>query len=147
MRIDITKERCSGCKLCQQICAIAHFEELNPKKAAIVIKARFPSPGIFEPVLCDQCGECAQVCPAGAIANRAGVYVIDPELCSGCEECLAACPSDAIHLPVNSAVPVKCDLCLACTAVCNTGALVALASASEPKEPDECTDSVARLSA
>ena len=35
MHIGVQSENCSGCKLCQQICTIHHFKEINPKKAAI----------------------------------------------------------------------------------------------------------------
>ena len=31
MKIKATKEKCTGCKLCQQICTIEHFAEINPK--------------------------------------------------------------------------------------------------------------------
>ncbi len=144
MQIIIRKEQCSGCRLCQQICAITHFQEVNPKKSAIRIEAEFPAPGVFAPVVCDQCGECAAVCPAGAIDWAGGRYVIDGDACTLCEECIDACPSAAIHIPRGAELPVKCDLCMKCAAVCNTGALLARTDYSLEEDVTRCTDSAAR---
>ena len=144
MRIEIEQQHCSGCRLCQQICTITHFQEINPKKSAIKIKPEFPVPGIFVPNVCDQCGECALVCPADAIMESNGAYLIDTDLCTGCELCVEACPSESMHVIVGVAHPVKCDLCLKCTEVCNTGALRAHGEAQIGKEVVRCTDSVER---
>ena len=29
MRIKVTKENCTGCKLCQQICTICHYDAVS----------------------------------------------------------------------------------------------------------------------
>ena len=152
MTIQVHAERCSGCRLCQQICAISHFKEINPKKSAIKIKAQFPSPGRFSPVMCDQCGECEDVCPAGAIRQESGAYVIDKDECTSCGACVEACPIGAIHIPRGEEAPVKCDLCLKCLDVCNTGALVPTAlvpslEMGSRKDDVRCTVSAERLSA
>jgi len=144
MQIITRDTRCSGCRLCQQICAITHFQEINPKKSAIRIKAKFPRPGVFTPVLCDQCGECAEVCPSGAIEMESGRYVIDKEACTLCEACVDACPKGAIHVPVGADHPVKCVLCMKCTEVCNTGAIVAQNEYSVGKDSIPCMDSAGR---
>ena len=120
---------------------------MNPKKSAIRIRAQFPVPGGFSPEICDQCGDCAAACPAGAIRNENGVYVIDREECTSCEECFDACPKGAIHIPAGEEAPVKCDLCLKCLAVCNTGALVLEEEVVLGKDEVRCTDSAVRLSA
>ena len=107
MQIITRDARCSGCRLCQQICAITHFKEINPKKSAIRIKAKFPKPGVFTPVLCDQCGDCAAVCQSGAIEMKSGRYVIDKEACTLCEACVdakksvsaASCPTFRARRP------------------------------------------------
>jgi len=125
MRIKVEKAKCTGCKLCQQICTIEHYHEINPKKAAIRIKAEFPVPGTFTPELCVQCGTCAEACPVEAIerAGSEGAYVIDPEKCTNCGVCIDACPIGVMCSHASAPTPIKCDLCLKCTEVCNTGAL------------------------
>ena len=123
MRIKVTKENCTGCKLCQQICTIEHFQEINPKKAAIGIVPHFPVPGTFEPKLCTQCGVCEEACPVGAISKKGDAYVIDRDTCTNCGICVDACPFGVIYTHAEVPTPIICDLCLRCTEVCNTGAL------------------------
>jgi len=45
---------------------------------------------------CLLCGSCPDVCPAGAISEEDGRYVIDPSLCTDCGACAEQCPVDAI---------------------------------------------------
>jgi len=127
MRIKVTKERCTGCKLCQQICTITHFNEINPKKAAIGIEAQFPEPGHFVPKVCVQCGKCEEACPVGAIHREEnGAYVIDRQECTDCGICVEACPFGVIFTHADAPTPIICDFCMKCTEVCNTGAIVAV---------------------
>ena len=123
MRIKVNAKKCSGCRLCRQICAIHHFEEINPRKAALRIKAKFPSPGKFIPYVCTQCGKCAEACPEGAIYEKDGVYLIDEEKCTNCLLCVEACPFGVMFVHDDVDVPIKCDYCWKCTEVCNTGAI------------------------
>jgi ferredoxin len=123
MRIRITKENCTGCKLCQQICTICHYDEINPKKAAIGIVPHFPEPGIFEPKLCVQCGVCAKECPVDAIHEEGDAFVLHEDECTNCGVCVDACPIGVMYTHADAPTPIKCDLCLKCTEVCNTGAL------------------------
>ncbi|WP_374001935.1 4Fe-4S binding protein [Dissulfurirhabdus thermomarina] len=45
---------------------------------------------------CDGCGECAEVCGAGAIEIRGGVVTIRREVCYLCGACAATCPRGLI---------------------------------------------------
>ena len=45
---------------------------------------------------CVACGSCAEVCPADAISEGDGKYVIDADACLECGTCEAECPNDAI---------------------------------------------------
>lgn len=44
---------------------------------------------------CIACGACAEDCPAEAIVEADGKYVIDPEKCVDCGACEASCPVGA----------------------------------------------------
>lgn len=125
MKIRVHKENCTGCRLCQQICAITRFGETNPKKASIAIVAHFPEPGTFEPKLCTQCGLCQKECPSDAINKVGEAYVIDESKCTNCGVCVDACPFGVIFTHPDAPTPIFCNLCMKCTEVCNTGALVA----------------------
>ena len=46
---------------------------------------------------CVECGSCAAVCPADAISEGDGKYVIDADACLECGTCEAECPNEAIH--------------------------------------------------
>ncbi|MDD6661924.1 MAG: 4Fe-4S binding protein [Lachnospiraceae bacterium] len=45
---------------------------------------------------CVACGTCASECPADAISEGDGKYVIDADVCLECGTCEAACPTGAI---------------------------------------------------
>lgn len=124
MKIKVTKEKCTGCKLCQQICAITHYDEINPRKAAIGIDAQFPKPGYFIPKVCVQCGNCEEACPVDAIHREAnGAYVINKDECTDCGMCVDACPFGVIFTHEDAPTPIICNFCMKCTEVCNTGAI------------------------
>jgi len=52
----------------------------------------------FTPGLCDVCGECAKVCPTGAISIGPSVVKIDLGLCIFCGECARNCPHGAFNM-------------------------------------------------
>lgn len=127
MRIQVTADACSGCRLCRQVCVIEKFGEVNPRRARLRIEARFPVPGKYIPHVCDQCGDCAEACPTEAIVKRDdGVYEVVPDLCSACGVCIDVCP-EGVLVKGEDDIPFKCDFCWRCTEVCNTGALVRVA--------------------
>ena len=45
---------------------------------------------------CTSCGTCAEACPAEAISEGDGKYVIDTEVCIECRACMDACPTESI---------------------------------------------------
>ena len=55
-------------------------------------------------------GDCAKVCPSGAIYNNNGVACVDPAKCTGCGMCTKACPSFVIRLvPADAKTVVACS--------------------------------------
>ena len=123
-RIKVTSSKCSGCRLCMQICAINRFGEINPKKASLRIEAHFPQPGTYRPRVCSQCGKCMEVCPESAIYQREdGAYLVLIEKCNNCGECIAACKPGVIFQHPDVPHVIICDSCFKCTELCNTGAI------------------------
>lgn len=55
-------------------------------------------------------GDCAKVCPYGAIFMWQGIARINPELCKACKKCVLECPRNLIELfPVGT--PTSAVLC------------------------------------
>lgn len=123
MSMAVKDDLCSGCRVCEVLCGLTHFKEINPKKAAIRVEALFPEPGKFHVVFCDQCGKCAEACPEGAIRNQDGVYLIDRTACINCGICMQECPRNAIFSLPSLPSPIKCDMCGECVEWCPRGAI------------------------
>jgi len=123
VKIGREESRCSGCRTCQLVCALHHFKENNPKKAAIGIKGEFPEPGRYRISLCTQCEKCIAACPEGAISKVDGIIKIDDEKCTYCLVCVDACPFDAIFTHRDFKIPFICDVCGECVEMCPTKAL------------------------
>lgn len=123
MRIQVTHELCSGCRLCQLACSLRLFGENNPRKSAILIRSNLLEDGRYRVAVCDQCGICEEVCPAGAIDAKEGVYIVDPAECVWCMVCAEECPQGALLGIPEERTPVKCISCGDCVEICPTGAL------------------------
>ncbi len=110
MRID--HKKCSGCRVCEQICTFSHEREFNPKRARVKILIR-EKEGINAPLLCIQCKKCLAACKRDALAweEKPGIVRVDAEKCNGCGLCIEACDQAAIFLdPISGKVNI-CDLC------------------------------------
>ena len=55
---------CMACLECVRACSTAFYKEFDPAKACLQIVDR---KGAAKPMLCVQCGKCAEACPNGAI--------------------------------------------------------------------------------
>ncbi len=125
MRLYADNARCSGCHACLVACSLNLFQETNSKKAALRVIPHFPVPGTYEMKVCTQCGDCAEVCPTGAIKqNDKGAYYVDFAECNLCEACVPECPEGVMFVQVELADTAwKCNLCGDCVLVCGTNAL------------------------
>ena len=56
--------QCMACLECVRACSNAYYKEFHPDKAALKIVQRGEN---VRPMVCVQCGKCAEACPSGAI--------------------------------------------------------------------------------
>jgi uncharacterized Fe-S center protein len=55
-------------------------------------------PAYEDSSLCDRCGTCASVCPAGAVQAGEDLMRFDWNLCEGCGDCIVHCPQGALRI-------------------------------------------------
>ncbi len=76
---------------------------------------------------CMGLGDCARVCPYGAIEVCNGMARVDPKRCRACSLCVAACPKGLITLvPYKKQAVVRCSNCekgAATMKVCKIGCI------------------------
>ena len=126
--LAVIPEQCSGCGICELVCAIHHFGANNPKKSAVRVMVTYPHPVVRMPIVCSQCKMpmCADACPVDALKRVNGVVRLDTGLCVSCMKCVEACPFGAIYAHGDVDHPIKCDLCDGrprCVEKCPKGAI------------------------
>jgi carbon-monoxide dehydrogenase iron sulfur subunit len=127
-RLAVIPEQCSGCGICELVCAIRHFGVNNPKKSAIRVMITYPHPVVRMPIVCSQCKlpACGRVCPADALRLENGVVQVVEENCVSCYKCVEACPFGAMYIHEDYGIPIKCDMCGGdpeCVGKCPKGAI------------------------
>ena len=127
-RLAVIPELCSGCRICELVCAVEHFGVNNPKKSAVRVLVTYPHPVLRMPIVCSQCKVpvCADACPVGALTRKDGVVELDTETCISCMRCVEACPFGAMYAHEEVDHPIKCDMCAGepkCVQKCPKGAI------------------------
>jgi len=111
--IIVDQERCTGCRLCELVCAVSHTGVSNPARSRINV-IKWESAGFYLPMLCQQCetAACMAVCPKDALSRdeALGRVVINYDLCIGCKMCVMACPFGGMGIDIEGKL-IKCDLC------------------------------------
>jgi Fe-S-cluster-containing hydrogenase component 2 len=123
--LKVAPEKCVGCRLCEQICALRHEKQISVELANIRV---YSEASEYYPVTCSQCldAPCEQICPRRAIYRdqRQGFLKIDKWGCNLCGLCFGACPFGMIRPGLK--IVIKCDFCGGepeCVNICPTGAL------------------------
>ena len=110
----IDYEKCTGCRLCELVCAVKHYGISNPARARIKVM-KWEQEGIYVPMSCQQCQDapCQNICPAKAISRDEEMsrVMVDYDKCIGCRLCVAVCPFGAMSFNVIDRQVLKCDLC------------------------------------
>ncbi len=95
--VHMTENRGMGnaiCNCCSCCCEMFRLVKTSGKKW-IMSPSRFLAK--VDEGACTACGQCADVCPVGAIALE-DVARVSADLCVGCGLCAGRCPADAITL-------------------------------------------------
>jgi len=110
----IDYQKCTGCRLCELVCAVFHDGISNPARSRIKVM-KWEAEGLYIPMTCQQCQDapCMNVCPVKAISRdeELGRLFIDYDVCIGCRSCVAVCPFGAMNFNIKDKQVFKCDLC------------------------------------
>ncbi len=72
-----------------------------------------------------------------SLSDKTDAYIVDVDECIGCGQCAEVCPWGAIDLNLESGKAYKCDLCNGrpkCVEACNYGALMFTERTTTPQE-------------
>ena len=110
----INHEKCTGCRLCELVCAVKHDGISNPTRSRIRVM-KWEMEGLYIPMSCQQCEDapCMNGCPVGAISRNEELNCVevDYEICIGCRTCVSVCPFGAMTYNAVDHKVIKCDLC------------------------------------
>ena len=121
-------QKCTGCGVCELICALKRENVYNPRCSRIKILRLYRL--INMAVVCRLCENtpCVSACPQDCLtqSEKTGVIMVDEEKCDCCGWCMEACPYGAIILNPEKETVMICDLCDGdpqCIEWCPEGAL------------------------
>ncbi len=142
--LNVDYQKCTGCRLCELVCSVAHDGISNPTRSRIKI-IKWEEEGLYVPMICQQCenAPCEAVCPVGAITRDENddYLKVDYNICIGCRSCVTACPFGAMNYNTTDKKVFKCDLCGGqpeCVRFCEVNAIeyVAAEGSSDQKKKD-----------
>lgn len=116
--VDHNLPGCSGCRICEKMCALTHEKKYNSAYSRIQIYQFYPGP-LDVPIVCQYCEDrpCVSACPTEALTYDSDSFqmVVDEALCNGCELCNQACIDEGrggcITFHPQTGTAQICDLC------------------------------------
>jgi len=104
IKIDIGK--CTGCRVCEVICAAFHaspkYSAVNPSRSRIRVLRR-ELDNVYIPVI-------ASTYAKAECVGR-NIYISGSDEYGECAFCGASCPSRDLFKEPDSGLPLKCDMC------------------------------------
>jgi len=115
------ESKCIQCGNCEEVCSKTYFKINDRAKSCIQINERDKNPEIN---VCDQCGECIDICPVMAISrDKLGVVRINKKTCVGCFMCVGFCSKLSMRQHDEYIEPFKCIACGLCAKKCPSEAI------------------------
>jgi len=106
-------EKCTGCGVCELVCALKREKVYNPQRSRIKILRLYRLVNMS--TVCRLCKNppCIIACPIDCLiqSEKTGVIMVDEDKCDGCGWCIKACPYGAIVLNPEKETIMICDLC------------------------------------
>ena len=92
-KLTVKKDaECMACLACVQACSNAFYKEFHQDKSCIQI---IEKNGAAKPMVCVQCGKCAEVCPFHVLVK---VPDQPASKCIACGICVKACPMEILEI-------------------------------------------------
>ena len=127
--LQFESKKCIGCRLCEQICSMTHFQVTNPKKSRIRI-IRDDEKQLDSAIYCHACvdAKCIDACDFDALSrdSTTNAILVSEEDCVVCGRCIEDCPYDHPVMHPTEDYVMICDLCggaPACVNICPENAI------------------------
>src|SRR3989339_769490 len=119
LAVDDTK--CTASGICEEGCSDYWLKVKDKYKSRIQLLLR---PDGHSLNVCNQCGECIDVCPTEALyRDKKGIVRLRAKDCTGCMSCVGFCPTRSFFVCAGEEIPFKCISCAQCVDTCPSGAL------------------------
>jgi carbon-monoxide dehydrogenase iron sulfur subunit len=105
-------EKCTGCGVCELVCALTRENVYNPQRSRIKILRLYRLVNMS--TVCRLCENppCVTACSLGCLTqSQTGVILVNEDKCDCCGWCIKACPYGAIVLNPEKETVMICDLC------------------------------------
>ena len=119
IKIKIEPEKCTGCRYCEVVCSLQHYDSVSSKNARIHVFSDDTNQMYF-PITAGPYTDAQCTCKR--------VVTVRGKEVDACVLCPASCPARPVFMEPGTEIPLKCDLCgeppdPLCVKYCTSGAL------------------------